>query len=119
MQGLPNSGASRNQQQGNGTSFSAGEGGGGNDHVASRFLIKLLSSTLSLISFALNFLLLLLLPWDPRRDKVSEPLPSGSFIGSLKAGFVTERSELGSCRAFRVQYHVLKEVDALYSDGFA
>ncbi len=41
------------------------------------------------------------------------------FIGSLKAGFVTERSELGSCRAFRVQYHVLKEVDALYSDGFA
>ena len=31
----------------------------------------------------------------------------GTFIGSLKAGFVTERSELGSCRAFRVQYHVL------------
>ena len=41
------------------------------------------------------------------------------FIGSLKAGFVTERSELGSCRAFSVQYHVLKEVGALYSDGFA
>ena len=100
-----------------GTSFSAGEGGGErrNDHVASRFLIKLLSSTLSLISFASDFLLLFLLPLDPRRDKVSEPLPSGSFIGSLKAGFVTERSELGSCRAFRVQYHVLKEVDALYS----
>ena len=73
--------------------------------MASRFLIKLLSSTLSLISFASNFLLLLLLPLDPRRDKVSEPLPSGSFIGSLKAGFVTERSELGSCRAF-------SEVDA-------
>ena len=104
-----------------GTSFSAGEGGGErrNDHVASRFLIKLLSSTLSLISFASNFHLLLLLPLDPRRDKVSEPLPSGSFIGSLKAGFVTERSELGSCRAFRFQYPVLKEVGALYSDGFA
>ena len=104
-----------------GTSFSAGEGGGErrNDHVASRFLIKLLSSTLSLISFASNFLLSLLLPLDPRRDKVSEPLPSGSFIGSLKAGFVTERSELGSCRAFRFQDHVLKEVEALYSDGFA
>ena len=29
------------------------------------------------------------------------------FIGSLKAGFVTERSELGSCRAFRFQYPVL------------
>ena len=42
-----------------------------------------------------------------------------TFTGSLKAGFVTERSELGSCRAFRVQYHVLKEVEALYSDGFA
>ena len=41
------------------------------------------------------------------------------FIGSLKAGFVTERSELGSCRAFRFQYPVLKEVGALYSDGFA
>ena len=38
-----------------------------------------------------------------------------TFIGSLKAGFVTERSELGSCRAFRVQYPVLKEVEALYS----
>ena len=33
------------------------------------------------------------------------------FIGSLKAGFVTERSELGSCRAFSVQYHVLNVVD--------
>jgi len=30
-----------------------------------------------------------------------------SFIGSLKAGFVTERSELGSCRAFSVQYPIL------------
>ena len=30
------------------------------------------------------------------------------FIGSLKAGFVTERSELASCRAFRVQYHIFK-----------
>jgi len=29
------------------------------------------------------------------------------FIGSLKAGFVTERSELGSCRAFSVQYPIL------------
>jgi len=29
------------------------------------------------------------------------------FIGSLKAGFVTERSELGSCRTFRVQYPIL------------
>jgi len=29
------------------------------------------------------------------------------FIGSLKAGFVTERSELGSCRAFRVQCPIL------------
>jgi len=28
---------------------------------------------------------------------------------------VTERSELGSCRAFRVQYPILKEVGALYS----
>jgi hypothetical protein len=28
------------------------------------------------------------------------------FIGSLKAGFVTERSELGSCRAFRFQYPI-------------
>ena len=28
-------------------------------------------------------------------------------IGSLKAGFVTERSELGSCRAFRFQYPIL------------
>ena len=27
------------------------------------------------------------------------------LIGSLKAGFVTERSELGSCKAFRVQSH--------------
>jgi len=84
--------------------------------VASRFLIKLLSSTgfrtllLPLISFFRSYF-----PWTPRRDKVSEPLPSGSFIGSLKAGFVTERSELGSCRAFRFQYHVLKEVEALYS----
>jgi hypothetical protein len=33
-----------------------------------------------------------------------------SFIGSLKAGFVTERSELGSCRAFRVQYPILKRL---------
>jgi len=33
-------------------------------------------------------------------------------IGSLKAGFVTERSELGSCRAFSVQYPILNEVDA-------
>jgi hypothetical protein len=32
-----------------------------------------------------------------------------SFIGSLKAGFVTERSELGSCRAFRFQYPILLE----------
>jgi len=31
------------------------------------------------------------------------------FIGSLKAGFVTERSELGSCRAFGFQYSILKE----------
>jgi len=29
------------------------------------------------------------------------------FIGSLKAGFVTERSELSSCRAFRFQYPIL------------
>ena len=29
------------------------------------------------------------------------------FIGSLKAGFVTERSELGSCIAFRFQYPIL------------
>ena len=29
------------------------------------------------------------------------------FIGSLKAGVVTERSELGSCRAFRFQYPIL------------
>ena len=94
-----------------GTSFSAGEGGGErwNDHVASRFLIKLLSSTgfrtllLPLISFFRSYF-----PWTPRRDKVSEPLPSGSFIGSLKAGFVTERSELGSCRAFRFQYPILR-----------
>jgi len=28
------------------------------------------------------------------------------FIGSLKAGFVTERSKAGSCRAFRVQYPI-------------
>jgi hypothetical protein len=28
-------------------------------------------------------------------------------IGSLKAGFVTERSAAGSCRAFRVQYPIL------------
>jgi hypothetical protein len=34
----------------------------------------------------------------------------GRFIGSLEAGFVTERSELGSCRAFRVQYPILNEV---------
>jgi len=32
------------------------------------------------------------------------------FIGSLKAGFVTERSELGSCRAFGFQYPILNEV---------
>ena len=34
------------------------------------------------------------------------------FIGSLKAGFVTERSELGSCRAFSVQYPIFNEVEA-------
>jgi len=28
------------------------------------------------------------------------------FIGALKGGFVIERSELGSCRAFRVQYPI-------------
>jgi hypothetical protein len=33
----------------------------------------------------------------------SPPTERETFIGSLKAGFVTERSELGSCRAFRVQ----------------
>ena len=51
-----------------GTSFSAGEGGGErwNDHVASRFLIKLLSSTgfrsllLPLISFFRSYF-----PWTP------------------------------------------------------
>jgi hypothetical protein len=40
------------------------------------------------------------------------------FIGSLKAGFVTERSELGSCRAFRFQYPILfgyrEGIDAIY-----
>jgi len=36
------------------------------------------------------------------------------FIGALKGGFVIERSELGSCRAFRVQYPIFKEVEALY-----
>ena len=30
-----------------------------------------------------------------------------SFIGSLKARFVTERSAACSCRAFRVQHHIL------------
>ena len=30
------------------------------------------------------------------------------LVGSLKAGFVTVRSELGSCRAFRVQYPIFK-----------
>jgi len=30
-------------------------------------------------------------------------------IGSLKAGFVTERSELGSCRGFRFQYPILND----------
>jgi len=29
------------------------------------------------------------------------------FIGSLKAGFVTERSKPGSGRGFRVQYPIL------------
>jgi len=29
-----------------------------------------------------------------------------AFMGSLKAGFVTERSEPGSCRALRFQYHI-------------
>jgi len=36
------------------------------------------------------------------------------FIGSLKAGFVTERSELGSCRAFSVQYPILNEFEEIY-----
>ena len=30
-----------------------------------------------------------------------------SLIGSLKAGFMTERSKPGSCRAFRIQYPIL------------
>jgi len=32
------------------------------------------------------------------------------FIGSLKAGFVTERSKPGSCRAFRFQYPIFSLV---------
>ena len=36
-----------------------------------------------------------------------------SFIGSLKAGFVTERSELGSCRAFRLQYPIFIGIHTL------
>jgi len=36
------------------------------------------------------------------------------FIGSLKAGFVTERSEPGSCRAFSVQYPILALVASVW-----
>ena len=36
-------------------------------------------------------------------------------VGSLKAGFVTETSAAGSCRAFSVQCPILREVGALYS----
>jgi hypothetical protein len=44
--------------------------------------------------------------YSPREGTVVD-LIGAPFIGSLKAGFVTERSELGSCRAFRVQYPIL------------
>ena len=37
----------------------------------------------------------------------------GSLIGSLKAGFVTEGSGAGSCRAIRFQYPILKAAQKL------